>query len=213
MCLTVVFLAAPFLCSEAPARDLGVRGQVWEIRETDLLAHLRAKAAAWGAAGAGSAAGGLAAYRRDAERRVRAYAESPPAVAGIARATRARSRLFDPSITVRNDILDHEGRVIAHAGTTVNPLDYLPLETVLLFIDGTDDAQVAWALARPGRTKIVLTKGPVLALMRAHGKPFYFDQKGLLTGRFAIASVPATVTREGRALRIREFPLSGETKQ
>ncbi len=139
-----------------------------------------------------------------------AYAENPPPVPGIVRATGESSRLFDPSITVHHDIRDHEGRLIAKAGTTVNPLDYIALSTTLAFIDGTDETQVAWALAREETTRIVLVNGLVLDLMRTHRRRLYFDQKGLLARHLAITAVPATVEQEGRALRIREFPVDRE---
>lgn len=181
-----------------------MRGQVREVRETDLLQHLRARAAAW------EANGGLDAYRRDLEHRARLYVESPPPVAGIVHATEVKSRLFDPTVTVRHDIRDHKGSLIARAGTTVNPLDHVTLSTTLVFIDGGDADQVAWALARDARTRIVLVDGPILDLMREHKRRLYFDRHGLLTRCFAIAAVPATVEQEGRSLRVREFPLDGE---
>jgi len=202
LCLTLASLAAPFPCSEALAKNLGVRGQTWEIRETDLLAHLKAKAAAF----AGD--GGLDAWQKDAERRVRSYVETPPPVAGVTPALEDRSRLFDPSIRVTEDIRDDKGRLIAKAGTLINPLDYVTLSKDLLFVDGRDEAQVAWALAFERPAKIVLVAGPVAALIREHKRALYFDQKGLLTRRFQIAGVPASVSQDGRRLRIREFPLN-----
>jgi len=179
-----------------------VRGHTWEIIETDLLAHLKAKASAFTESGA------LAAWQHDAKRRVRSYVETPPPVAGVTPALEDRSRLFDPSIRVAEDIRDHEGRLIAKAGTLINPLDYVTLSKDLLFVDGRDEAQVAWALGIKRPAKIVLVAGSVAALMREHKRALYFDQKGLLTRRFQIAAVPASVSQDGRRLRIREFPLN-----
>lgn len=184
-----------------------MRGQVWEIAETDLLAYIKGKAAEF------EKTGKLAKWQDDAKSRARTYVENPNPIAGVTNATVERSRLFDPSITVRKDILDHQGLVIAKAGTAVNPLDYLPLSTSLAFINGDDPVQVEWALGIKTKTKIILTSGPVVNLMRQHKRALYFDQKGLITDRFGITTVPATVTQEGRALRIREFPLTGEDGQ
>jgi len=207
LCLTLVSLAALLPCSEAQANDLGVRGQVWEIRETDLLVYIKGKAVEF------EKSGKLAAWQNDAQTRARTYVETPNPVSGITNATIERSRLFDPSITVRKDILDHQSRVIAKAGTSVNPLDYLPLTTSMTFINGNDPAQVNWAFGVETKNKIILTSGPIASLMREHKRALYFDQKGLITDRFGITTVPATVTQEGRALRIREFPLRGEIAQ
>lgn len=184
-----------------------MRGHTWEIIETDLLAHLKAKAAAF----AGD--GGLDAWQKDAERQVRSYVETPPPVAGVPPALEDRSRLFDPSIRVAEDIRDDKGRLIAQAGTLINPLDYVTLSKDLLFVDGRDKAQVAWALAFERPAKIVLVAGQVAALMREHKRPLYFDQKGLLTRRFQIAAVPASVSQDGRRLRIREFPLNKKSAE
>ena len=134
---------------------------------------------------------------------------SPPPVAGVSPALEDRSRLFDPSIRVTEDIRDDKGRLIAQAGTLINPLDYVTLSKDLLFVDGRDEAQVAWALAFEHPAKI----GPVAALMRKHKRPLYFDQKGLLTRRFQIAAVPASVAQDGRRLRIREFPLNKKSAE
>jgi len=207
LCLTLASLAALLPYSEAIAKDLGVRGQVWEIKETDLLVYIKGKAAEF------EKSGKLAAWQDDAETRARSYVETPNPVTGITNATVERSRLFDPSITVRKDILDHQSRVITRAGTTVNPLDYLPLTTSMIFINGNDPAQVSWALNVETKNKIILTSGTVANLMRQHKRALYFDQKGLITDRFGITTVPATVIQEGRALRVREFPLTGENVQ
>ncbi len=181
-----------------------MRGQAWEISETDLLVYIKRKAVEF------EKSGKLAKWQDDAEARARSYVETPNPVTGITNAIVESSRLFDPSITVRKDILDHQSRVITKAGTRVNPLDYLPLTTAMLFINGDDPAQVKWALGVETKNKIILTSGPVANLMRQHKRALYFDQKGLIADRFGITTVPATVTQEGRALRIREFPLTGE---
>ena len=87
----------------------------------------------------------------------------------------------------------------------------------LLFIDGRREVEVAWALARirGGRrpAKIVLLAGRPLALARAHGRPFFFDQGGRLSARFGLRATPALMTREGAKLRIAEIPLRDEFRR
>ena len=82
-----------------------------------------------------------------------------------------------------------------------------PLTRGLLFIDGRREAEVAWALAHEGPAKIVLLAGRPLALARAHGRPFFFDQGGRLAARFGLRFTPALVERDGARLRITEIPL------
>ena len=97
--------------------------------------------------------------------------------------------------------------MIAAAGTRIDPFARYPLTRDLLFIDGTRDSEVAWALAHERPAKIVLLAGRPLDLARAHGRPFFFDQGGRLAGRFGLRATPSLMTREGAHLRIVEIPL------
>ncbi len=63
---------------------------------------------------------------------------------GIGRTEKYGSRLFDPSVRLAADIRDNEGRVFARQGEVMNPLQYVPFNQTLYFINGDDPAQVAW---------------------------------------------------------------------
>jgi conjugal transfer pilus assembly protein TraW len=117
-----------------------------------------------------------------------------------------RSWRFDPTITVERNIADDKGRVIIAAGTRVNPLDTVPLRAPLVFLDGDDPAQLAWAARRFGatRAKLILVRGAPLELMKARQRRFYFDQGGSLVKHFGIRAVPATVEQQGRVLLVTE---------
>ena len=140
-----------------------------------------------------------------------AHIYRPAPVAGITKTVEGRSWLYDPTVTLQNDLRGVDGVVFHHAGEKVDPLDYRPMPVWLVFIDGDDKAQVDWALAldkrMAGKTKIVLVSGPIIDLQRQTKHQLYFDQMGLLTKRFTIAHVPATVSQEGRMLRIAEVKL------
>lgn len=105
------------------------------------------------------------------------------------------------------DIRDHQGRVIVAAGTSVNPLDHLPLATALVFIDGRDPDQLAFALDYPAPAKLILTGGNPLKLMEAHERRFFYDQKGVLTAKFGLKAVPSVITQQGNRLLISEVPV------
>ena len=121
-------------------------------------------------------------------------------------ASATRSWRFDPTITVERNIADDKGRVIIAAGTRVNPLDTVPLRAPLVFLDGDDPAQLAWAARRfaATRAKLILVRGAPLELMKARQRRFYFDQGGSLVKHFGIRAVPATVEQQGRVLLITE---------
>ena len=100
-----------------------------------------------------------------------------------------------------------KGELIHAAGTKVNPLDSVGLRADLLFLDGDDPDQLAWALKQGADAKLILVKGAPLELMKARQRRFYFDQGGKLTERFGIRSVPARVRQQGRLLEVSEIAL------
>lgn len=198
MVLAVLWLLAT---ADTQARDLGVHGDLFPITEPDILMVIRAKLTALDKAGEID--------RLNTEFRDRAVAsiKRPPAINGIQHTREPRQWFFDPTITVAEDIMDNEGRLIHAAGTRVNPLEIMGLTQRILFIDGDDKDQVEWALAErtaAGRAKIILVNGAPLELMETHKVPFYFDQRGLLTSRFQIAQVPASIEQIGSLLSISE---------
>ena len=201
-------LIAPFMAclgaaTPALARDYGQQGAVWPVVEPDLLAQIHARLTRL------EKTGETARLNEELKRRTIARVNRPEPVAGIGSAAATRSWRFDPTITVERDIADDKGRVIIAAGTRVNPLDTVPLRAPLVFLDGDDPAQLAWAVRRfsPTRAKLILVRGAPLELMKARQRRFYFDQGGKLTKRFGIRAVPARVRQQGRLLAVSEIAL------
>jgi conjugal transfer pilus assembly protein TraW len=198
----MIALLVACLGAAAPAfaRDYGQQGAVWPIVEPDLLAQIRARLTHL------EKTGETARLNEELKRRTIARVNRPEPVAGIGFASATRSWRFDPTITVERNIADDKGRVIIAAGTRVNPLDTVPLRAPLVFLDGDDPAQRAWAARRfgPTRAKLILVRGAPLELMKTRQRRFYFDQGGSLVKHFGIRAVPATVEQQGRVLVVTE---------
>ena len=190
--------------TSASAADLGVRGRLFPILETDLLDLIAAKLKA------AKASGRINALDHAFEKRAIASVERPAAVPGLMATREPRTWLYDPTFTVPRDYTDQTGRVFARAGTRINPLLGMPdFDRVMVFFDGDAPDQVAYArsvLHRYGaqRTRMILVKGSPVELMRREKTQVFFDQMGLLTDKFRLRQVPAVITREGDALRVSE---------
>lgn len=184
------------------ARDLGTFGELFPIAEPDLMALIMEKVAAL------VGGDGLRRMEEDAQAKARRFADAPPG-RKLPRATVTVSRTFDPAITLNRDLADQNGQVFAAAGTEVNPLAWSQFSKAILFIDGDDADQVAWALTQGDETNslIVLTSGRPLELSRRHGRRFWFDQNAVLTTRFQIAKLPSRVTRADPYLLVEEVAL------
>ncbi len=204
LALAALGCAVTLVPRPGPAKDLGVRGTVWPVAEPDLLAQVEARLRAM------EASGELDRMRGEALAAARRRVEAPGRVEGIVPARVHRTWLFDPSIEVERDIRAADGTLIAARGTRLNPLDAHGLARDLLFIDGGRPVEVSWALRHQRPARIVLLGGRPLDLMRAHRRPFFFDQGGRLSRRLGLRATPTVVAAEGSALRITEVPLEDE---
>lgn len=203
--VAIIALLSVSLTSATRARDHGVVGQAFPIVEPDLLATMEAKLQRLQATGAIDRMN--AAFARRAEAGVR----RPKPVAGITGATEARSWAYDPTIVIERDVRDQKGNVIARAGQTVNPLDFTAISQALVFVDGDDEAQMAWATNRYSdlKAKIILVNGSPIEEMTARKRRFYFDQEGRLTGKLGIRHTPAVAVQDGRVMKLTEIKLKG----
>lgn len=202
--LAAALLAAAFafLPVISSAQDLGTYGNVWEIKEQDAIDQIKGKLSRMEKSGELKR---MWEKHRDTQL---AQIENPAPLPGITKALAAKTWSFDPTFTFGEDVTDHLGNVIARAGTKVNPLQYTPLTKSLIFIDGRDPAQVAFAKARSDanpRDKVILVAGSFLKLNREWKRATYFDQRGHLTTRMGIKRVPAVVTQKGNVLQIEEI--------
>ena len=185
------------------ARDYGQQGAVFPVIETDLLSVIQNKLATMQASGA------LDRANKELAARTEARVKRPPPVKGIVVASQSRSWIHDPTITVEQDLRDGKGRVIVARGTRVNPLDTVPLRQRLVFLDGDDPEQVAWAKTKTTalNAKLILVRGSPFALMKAEQRRFYFDQSGTLTTKFGVRAVPAVIEQVGRTLKVSEIAI------
>lgn len=89
------------------AADLGTWGDLWPVKEPDMLTVIMQRLTALEQSGEMG-------RKMDAfKERVIRNSLRPPAVPGIGRTEKYGSRLFDPSVRLAADIRDNEGRVIA----------------------------------------------------------------------------------------------------
>ena len=192
---------ALFIAVPAKARDYGQQGAVFPVIERDLLEQIHTRLTAM------EKSGETERLNQELKRRTAARVNRPEPVVGLVRANAARRWSFDPTITLETDIRGAKGELIHARGTRVNPLDSVPLRSELLFFDGDDPDQLAWALKASPGAKLILTKGAPLELMKARQRRFYFDQGGKLIAHFGIRALPARVRQDGRVLEVSEVVL------
>jgi len=108
--------------------DLGVKGDVREIEEPDLIALMQQKAMAI-----------------DWEQKQEAAVQNfwPNQTFNLLPAARAsRTRTLDPSLVVTEDIKDADNKVIVAQGTVINPLDIRDFNEIVVVFDPLDKRQL-----------------------------------------------------------------------
>jgi len=200
--LVVSLLLSISFSAHATVYDLGVVGQTYEIVEPDMLEGFYSKLRE------AEVNGKMAEVEEQMKERFIAHANRPKGIT-LPRTQNQRVHYFDPTIVLSQDIVDHEGNVLWPMGTTVNPLEYVPMTQQWLFFDGDDPVQAAWAhdyLKRyPNQVRPILIQGAVLELTEAWEVRLYFDQHGKYVEKFGIRSVPSLISQEGKKLRIDEI--------
>lgn len=188
------------------AMDYGVYGALFPVEEPSVLDAI------YGRLHEMERTGELAEMEEDMKATARSRIARPLPVRGLMKAETYRNFEVDLSIRLDRDLMDHRGVVFAAAGTVVNPLDHSAFNRRLIFIDGDDPEQVAFAvnLASHEPSKIILTNGAPLQLTEEHQVLFFFDQQGILSDRFSLSALPSVVSRGDRVMFVEEIPSDSE---
>jgi conjugal transfer pilus assembly protein TraW len=177
-------------------QDYGIIGHTHEILEQDLVELLQQKFYQWK-------------NLQWKQEKIIAKMLQPAPVEGLYTAIQTRSRHWNPIWVLPQDQMDAKGVLLATAGMTINPFHRgVQWHRDLVFVDGTSEQQVKWALAhwrkQQGRLKIILIRGAPIELAERWGVIFYFDQGGFLSKKLQLQQIPALVSRDGDQLLIQE---------
>ncbi|MBL8675857.1 MAG: type-F conjugative transfer system protein TraW [Alphaproteobacteria bacterium] len=207
--LTFAICNAAILVSafSAQARDFGTYGVIYPIEEEDPIALIQSKLKRM------EESGELERHHQELQQKTKAGIERPKLVEGVSKARENRVFYFDPTYEIPEDLKDHTGQIFYKKGTKINPLETITLSQGLLFFDGDDDEQIAFAKEKlkESSVRLILVKGAPLALSEKIKVPVYFDQAGLLTKKLNIKHFPTLVAQKGLLLRIEEISLSTQT--
>lgn len=195
----LMLLTILFFMSHTSGKDLGVHGPLFPIQEENLMEIIQRKLNTM------EKSGKIIQLNEHLQKKMKERAENPQVVHKLPQAVKSKARLFDPSLSIPDDIKDHKGRIVIKAGTRVNPLDYLNWGEPLILLDGTDAKQVEWAHKTKG--KWILTKGSPFKVGKGDNRWVYFDQGGIIVKRFNVKALPARISQKDKHLLIEEIAL------
>lgn len=192
------------------AEDLGSYGHQWNIEEEDGVQQMIDKLKKM------KEDGTLDKIQKQYQQDFIDRMNNPTPIAGISKATKARTYTVDPSITVQEPIRNEEGAVMVAPGTRINPLDFTKWSKSVVLIDARDEDQVDFVRQRlidHPNDKIILVGGSFIKLMKELKVRVYYDLGGAFTKRFNLTKVPAVVSQAGKVLHVQELVLGQEAGQ
>ena len=183
---------------ETSVTVVGRAGAVYPIAENDALTELMQKVR-------------HVDWKRqftDIRRSVRAF--QPPDLANLPRARHDRTFMVDPTYTLLFDIPDGKGGILYPKGYTFNPLDYVSLPDILVFIDGADMKQLEWfqksPYAKAPNVMLLLTGGSYPKVEQTLQRPVFYAPERIKK-RFRIEAVPSVLYQRGKLLEVKEFEI------
>lgn len=198
-------LAAIILCGSvaAQAKDFGVKGATFPISEPSALETFMNEVKR------AEANGTIDAANEKFAAKVKERVARPKVVNHLEAARAYNTFLVDMTKPLEKEAA-FGGRVYP-VGTPFNPLEHRKITRHLVFIDGDNEKEVAYALdyikAHSPYTKVILWRGPVQDLGNEHKVPFYFAQSPQLIDTFKIQYTPSVVYQDGKFMRVEEIPL------
>ena len=134
----------------------------------------------------------------------------PPDLARLPRARHDRTFAVDPTYSLPFDIPDGKGGILYPNGYTFNPLDYVGLPDIFVFIDGGDKKQVAWFMRSPyakaANAMIFLTGGSYLQFSEKLKRPVFYATDQIVK-RFKLKAVPSVLFQQGKFVEVKEFEI------
>jgi conjugal transfer pilus assembly protein TraW len=192
--LAALIAAFVFNDVSASVEQLGVFGNVYPIQEKDAIDSIKDKIALM------QKDGRMDAIKKEwTDKALSRIENGPDPVPGIGKHKKDNVRLFNPEIELTKNITDDQGRVIAPSGTKMNPMEYMTLKREYIFIDGTDQKQVDWAVKyskeKGGdlKARIILVNGSPTKVSRKYDQRIFFDQDGRIVRHFSITAVPTII--------------------
>lgn len=122
---------------------------------------------------------------------------------------------IDMTYTLKEDIIGKDGLVIYPRGYQYNPMEYVFMRRIMVFINAKDIRQMEWYKNSPYpddmRTVLLITDGSYLYVKNKLNTSVYYANREIIE-RMGIKAVPSVAVQKGTELEVREYALKKKTK-
>ena len=186
------------------AGDLGKYGQTYKIIEEDAIAQMKKAIAGYD----------WEKFKRMQREKIKNY--RPKDLVDLPAAQEDKVFKMDMTGSIKEDIVGRDGVVIYPKGYKYNPMEYVFMRRILVFINGKDEKQIQWYKQSPYpvdmRTMLLITDGSYLAVRKKLGTPSVYYANREIIDRMGIKAVPSVAVQKGTELEVRQYALEKQIR-
>lgn len=187
---------------EVLSKDLGKYGATYPVIEQDAIAQLKKAIAKFD----------WEKFKRKQKEKIRRF--KPKDLVDLPEAGENRVFRVDMTYTLKEDIIGKDGQVIYPKGYQYNPMEYVFMRRIIVFINGRDEKQIQWYRQSPYpadmRTMLLITDGSYLDVRKKlHTLSVYYASREIIE-RMGIKALPSVAVQKGTQLEVREYALEKE---
>ena len=195
----VTIILAISLQIEALAKDLGTYGATYPIMEGDAIAQMKKAIAGYD----------WEKFKRKQREGINNY--KPKDLVDLPTVREDKVFKVDMTGSIKEDIIGRDGVVIYPKGYRYNPMEYVFMRRIIVFINGKDEKQIEWYKKSPYptdmRTMLLITDGSYLNVRKKlNALTVYYANKEIIE-RMGIKAVPSVAVQKGTELEVREYAL------
>jgi conjugal transfer pilus assembly protein TraW len=187
---------------EAVAKDLGKYGATYPIIEEDAISQLKKAIAKYD----------WEKFKSMQKEKIKNF--KPKDLVDLPVAKEDKVFKVDMTGAIKEDIIGRDGEVIYPKGYRYNPMEYVFMRRIIVFINGKDEKQIEWYKKSPYpadmRTMLLITDGSYLDVRKKLNTLTVYYANREIIERMGIKAVPSVAVQKGTELEVQEYALKKE---
>jgi len=198
----ITIILAIGMHGETLAKDLGKYGATYPIIEEDAISQLKKAIAKYD----------WEKFKSKQKEKIKNYKPKDLVDLPVAKA----DKVFKVDMTgaIKEDIIGRDGEVIYPKGYRYNPMEYVFMRRIIVFINGKDEKQIEWYKKSPYpadmRTMLLITDGSYLDVRKKLNTLTVYYANREIIDRMGIKAVPSVAVQKGTELEVQEYALKKE---
>jgi len=187
---------------ETLAKDLGKYGATYPIIEEDAISQLKKAIAKYD----------WEKFKIKQKEKIKNF--KPKDLVDLPVAKEDKVFKVDMTGAIKEDIIGRDGEVIYPKGYRYNPMEYVFMRRIIVFINGKDEKQIEWYKKSPYptdmRTMLLITDGSYLDVRKKLNTLTVYYANREIIERMGIKAVPSVAVQKGTELEVQEYALKKE---